>query len=171
MWCTKGTLPTELALSQQHTVDRMSEVGHRALGRLVQPSPPLPVLRRRPAGRTRGCLLRSTPETSRRLRSQIRESPDSPGRFNVHPTAVTDNGDPVGIIAGIRISACTGIVCSRPSLPGTNHQPLEGRLQPQARRWSTDQDTSFDKTRSNGRQNRTNYSTNRDQMYDKTGVL
>ncbi len=33
------------------------------------------------AGRTRGCLLRSTPETSRRLRSQIRESPDSPGRF------------------------------------------------------------------------------------------
>ncbi|WP_265113713.1 amidase family protein, partial [Mycobacterium tuberculosis] len=35
-----------------------------------------------PAGRTRGCLLRSTPETSRRLRSQIRESPDSPGRFN-----------------------------------------------------------------------------------------
>ncbi|MFV4725549.1 hypothetical protein ACNJUL_20575, partial [Mycobacterium tuberculosis] len=40
-----------------------------------------PVLRRRPAGRTRGCLLRSTPETSRRLRSQIRESPDSPGRF------------------------------------------------------------------------------------------
>ncbi|WP_286037084.1 alkaline phosphatase family protein, partial [Mycobacterium tuberculosis] len=34
-----------------------------------------------PAGRTRGCLLRSTPETSRRLRSQIRESPDSPGRF------------------------------------------------------------------------------------------
>ncbi|WP_237140841.1 type III-A CRISPR-associated RAMP protein Csm5, partial [Mycobacterium tuberculosis] len=25
--------------------------------------------------------LRSTPETSRRLRSQIRESPDSPGRF------------------------------------------------------------------------------------------
>ncbi|NKE03598.1 hypothetical protein FVP45_22840, partial [Mycobacterium tuberculosis] len=42
---------------------------------------PLPVLRRRPAGRTRGCLLRSTPETSRRLRSQIRESPDSPGRF------------------------------------------------------------------------------------------
>lgn len=77
----------------------------------------------------------------------------------------------VGIIAGIRISACTGIVCSRPSLPGTNHQPLEGRLQPQARRWSTDQDTSFDKTRSNGRQNRTNYSTNRDQMYDKTGVL
>ncbi|MFV3468620.1 SDR family oxidoreductase, partial [Mycobacterium tuberculosis] len=41
----------------------------------------LPVLRRRPAGRTRGCLLRSTPETSRRLRSQIRESPDSPGRF------------------------------------------------------------------------------------------
>lgn len=114
MWCTKGTLPTELALSQQHTVDRMSDV---------------------------------------------------------HPTAVTDNGDPVGIIAGIRISACTGIVCSRPSLPGTNHQPLEGRLQPQARRWSTDQDTSFDKTRSNGRQNRTNYSTNRDQMYDKTGVL
>ncbi|KCD98291.1 hypothetical protein P486_02895 [Mycobacterium tuberculosis TKK_04_0003] len=48
---------------------------------MVQPSPPLPVLRRRPAGRTRGCLLRSTPETSRRLRSQIRESPDSPGRF------------------------------------------------------------------------------------------
>ncbi|WP_234717192.1 hypothetical protein, partial [Mycobacterium tuberculosis] len=37
----------------------------------------------RPAGRTRGCLLRSTPETSRRLRSQIRESPDSPGRFTV----------------------------------------------------------------------------------------
>ncbi len=35
----------------------------------------------RGAGRTRGCLLRSTPETSRRLRSQIRESPDSPGRF------------------------------------------------------------------------------------------
>ncbi len=34
-----------------------------------------------PTGRTRGCLLRSTPETSRRLRSQIRESPDSPGRF------------------------------------------------------------------------------------------
>ncbi len=34
------------------------------------------------AGRTRGCLLRSTPETSRRLRSQIRESPDSPGRFS-----------------------------------------------------------------------------------------
>ncbi|KAN84516.1 MoaD-MoaE fusion protein MoaX, partial [Mycobacterium tuberculosis 1010SM] len=33
--------------------------------------------------RTRGCLLRSTPETSRRLRSQIRESPDSPGRFKV----------------------------------------------------------------------------------------
>ncbi|MFV4493166.1 hypothetical protein ACNJTL_20675, partial [Mycobacterium tuberculosis] len=43
----------------------------------------LPVLRRRPAGRTRGCLLRSTPETSRRLRSQIRESPDSPGRFTL----------------------------------------------------------------------------------------
>ncbi len=38
-----------------------------------------PELRER--GRTRGCLLRSTPETSRRLRSQIRESPDSPGRF------------------------------------------------------------------------------------------
>ncbi len=35
------------------------------------------------AGRTRGCLLRSTPETSRRLRSQIRESPDSPGRFSI----------------------------------------------------------------------------------------
>ncbi|KBB64426.1 hypothetical protein AO57_03945, partial [Mycobacterium tuberculosis M1956] len=32
---------------------------------------------------TRGCLLRSTPETSRRLRSQIRESPDSPGRFSI----------------------------------------------------------------------------------------
>ncbi|RXR79315.1 hypothetical protein EUA95_21240, partial [Mycobacterium tuberculosis] len=47
----------------------------------------LPVLRRRPAGRTRGCLLRSTPETSRRLRSQIRESPDSPGRFRL-PTFV-----------------------------------------------------------------------------------
>ncbi|WP_236949782.1 adenylate/guanylate cyclase domain-containing protein, partial [Mycobacterium tuberculosis] len=30
-----------------------------------------------------GCLLRSTPETSRRLRSQIRESPDSPGRFMI----------------------------------------------------------------------------------------
>ncbi|MBP0572044.1 hypothetical protein J8J27_14920, partial [Mycobacterium tuberculosis] len=28
--------------------------------------------------------LRSTPETSRRLRSQIRESPDSPGRFIEH---------------------------------------------------------------------------------------
>ncbi|MBZ4340614.1 hypothetical protein LAM87_20210, partial [Mycobacterium tuberculosis] len=27
--------------------------------------------------------LRSTPETSRRLRSQIRESPDSPGRFSL----------------------------------------------------------------------------------------
>ncbi|MBX4339911.1 DegT/DnrJ/EryC1/StrS family aminotransferase, partial [Mycobacterium tuberculosis] len=26
---------------------------------------------------------RSTPETSRRLRSQIRESPDSPGRFTM----------------------------------------------------------------------------------------
>ncbi|WP_079090204.1 hypothetical protein, partial [Mycobacterium tuberculosis] len=42
---------------------------------------------------------------------------------DVHPTAVTDNGDPVGIIAGIRISACTGIVCSRPSLPGTMNRP------------------------------------------------
>ncbi|MFV3981419.1 hypothetical protein ACNJNT_21175, partial [Mycobacterium tuberculosis] len=44
-------------------------------------------MRRRPAGRTRGCLLRSTPETSRRLRSQIRESPDSPGRFTVRMVA------------------------------------------------------------------------------------
>ncbi len=67
---------------QALAVHRGCRVGHRALGRLVQPSPPLPVLRRRPAGRTRGCLLRSTPETSRRLRSQIRESPDSPGRFS-----------------------------------------------------------------------------------------
>ncbi|MFV3666007.1 hypothetical protein ACNJMN_20850, partial [Mycobacterium tuberculosis] len=62
----------------------------------------LPVLRRRPAGRTRGCLLRSTPETSRRLRSQIRESPDSPGRFNVRgrriaTTATLNDGDHIRI--------------------------------------------------------------------------
>ncbi len=42
-----------------------------------------------PTGRTRGCLLRSTPETSRRLRSQIRESPDSPGRFNTEKFTTT----------------------------------------------------------------------------------
>ncbi|WP_264065149.1 amidase family protein, partial [Mycobacterium tuberculosis] len=67
---------------------------------------PLPVLRRRPAGRTRGCLLRSTPETSRRLRSQIRESPDSPGRFNIAgtpattmPITTTATGLPIGIQA------------------------------------------------------------------------
>ncbi|WP_214646737.1 hypothetical protein, partial [Mycobacterium tuberculosis] len=40
--------------------------------------------------------LRSTPETSRRLRSQIRESPDSPGRFilrliiNVGPLRIAE---------------------------------------------------------------------------------
>ncbi len=73
----------EAAYYAQRQRPAAGRVGHRALGRLVQPSPPLPVLRRRPAGRTRGCLLRSTPETSRRLRSQIRESPDSPGRFTM----------------------------------------------------------------------------------------
>ncbi|WP_414000673.1 hypothetical protein [Mycobacterium tuberculosis] len=70
------------------------------MGRLVQPSPPLPVLRRRPAGRTRGCLLRSTPETSRRLRSQIRESPDSPGRFNYdHWAPAPEDGADVDVQA------------------------------------------------------------------------
>ncbi len=44
------------------------------------------------AGRTRGCLLRSTPETSRRLRSQIRESPDSPGRFTTAAANAPNNG-------------------------------------------------------------------------------
>ena len=39
------------------------------------------------ASRTRGCLLRSRPETSRRLRSQIKQSPDSPGRFKLPPGA------------------------------------------------------------------------------------
>jgi hypothetical protein len=53
------------------------------MGRLVQPPPPLRVLRRHPTRGTGDCLLRSTPETSRRLSSQIRKSPDSPGRFNL----------------------------------------------------------------------------------------
>jgi Integrase core domain len=38
------------------------------------------ILRRHPAGR-RGGLLRSPPETSRRLSPHTRKSPDSPGRF------------------------------------------------------------------------------------------
>src|SRR6187397_1481988 len=52
------------------------------MGRLVQPPPPLRILRRHPTRRTGGSLLRSTSETSRQLSSQIRKSPDSPERFN-----------------------------------------------------------------------------------------
>jgi hypothetical protein len=48
---------------------------------LVQPPPPLRVLRRHPARRTGDGLLRSQPETSRRLSPQIGKSPDMPGRF------------------------------------------------------------------------------------------
>jgi hypothetical protein len=60
---------------------------------LVQPPPPLRVLRRHPARRTGDGLLRSTTETSRRLSPQIGKSPDSPGRFiavlvNVETTPV-----------------------------------------------------------------------------------
>ncbi|WP_214442968.1 LppA family lipoprotein, partial [Mycobacterium tuberculosis] len=65
-----------------------------------------------PAGRTRGCLLRSTPETSRRLRSQIRESPDSPGRFRLQ--IVTELA-PVFKAAGFRPNN---------SVPGDPPQPL-----------------------------------------------
>jgi WD domain, G-beta repeat len=51
------------------------------VGRLVQPLPPLRVLRGYPTRRTGDGLLRSTAETSRRLSSHTRRSPDSPGRF------------------------------------------------------------------------------------------
>ena len=43
------------------------ELATARVGRLVQPPPPLRILRRHPARRTGDCLLRSTPETSRRL--------------------------------------------------------------------------------------------------------
>ncbi len=56
----------------------------------------------RSTGRTRGCLLRSTPETSRRLRSQIRESPDSPGRFRRKVSQTP--GDPEQTTATRRLS-------------------------------------------------------------------
>ncbi|WP_374523701.1 hypothetical protein [Mycobacterium tuberculosis] len=65
-------------------------------------------MRRRPAGRTRGCLLRSTPETSRRLRSQIRESPDSPGRFT--PTTLNARDQPPAEVSDQRVSGLTGAV-------------------------------------------------------------
>ena len=48
---------------------------------LVQPPPPLRTLRRHPTSRTGEGLLLSTAETSRRLSSHNRKSPDSPGRF------------------------------------------------------------------------------------------
>ena len=43
---------------------------HRRMGRLVQPPPPLRVLRRHPTSRARGRSLRSTPEPSKPLSSQ-----------------------------------------------------------------------------------------------------
>jgi hypothetical protein len=46
-----------------------------------KPPPPLRILRGHPTRRTRESLLRSNPETSRRLSSHTRKSPDSPGRF------------------------------------------------------------------------------------------
>jgi putative transposase len=55
---------------------RGSRARHRRMGRLVQPPPPLRILRRHPARRSRDGLLRSTQETSRRLSSQIRKPPD-----------------------------------------------------------------------------------------------
>ena len=51
---------------------------HRRTGRLLQPQPPLREPRRHLACRTGDGLLRSTPETSRRLSFQIRKSPDMP---------------------------------------------------------------------------------------------
>ncbi len=64
-------------------------------------------------GRTRGCLLRSTPETSRRLRSQIRESPDSPGRF----TKRSDHGS--SWAGATRHPAAWAPVCRRRSQTAT----------------------------------------------------
>ena len=65
---------------------RRGRIRHRQMGRLVQPPPPLRTLRRHPTSRTGERLLRSTAETSRRLSSHNRKSPDSPGRFKMkHP--------------------------------------------------------------------------------------
>jgi hypothetical protein len=63
-----------------------------------QPPPPLRVLRRHPARRTRDGLLRSTTETSSRLSPQIGKSPDSPGRF---------------IMLRRSLSACGGVMSRR----------------------------------------------------------
>ena len=77
-----GLYKTELIKPRKPVAHhRGRRVRHRRMGRLVQPPPPLRVLRRHPTRRTGDRLLRSTPETSRRLSSQIRKSPDSPGRF------------------------------------------------------------------------------------------
>ncbi|WP_237047351.1 adenosine-specific kinase, partial [Mycobacterium tuberculosis] len=45
--------------------------------------------------------LRSTPETSRRLRSQIRESPDSPGRFTEVCTIYCATANPVDVVVAV----------------------------------------------------------------------
>ncbi|WP_251826571.1 MmpS family transport accessory protein, partial [Mycobacterium tuberculosis] len=64
--------------------------------------------------RTRGCLLRSTPETSRRLRSQIRESPDSPGRFtDAQPHEVVNAAVPWSFTIVTTLTAVVANVVAR----------------------------------------------------------
>ena len=70
------------------------EYRDRRMGRLVQPPPPLRVLRRHPTGRPRDRLLRSNTEPSRNWSSQTIESPDSPGRFI--------SSTPVDVLGGLQ---------------------------------------------------------------------
>ena len=55
---------------------------HRRMGRLVQPPPPLRVLRRHPTRRARGRLTTLNTRAQPPAESQTRKSPDTPGRFN-----------------------------------------------------------------------------------------
>ena len=74
------TSPTS-GLVVMHEVLSRTRASHRTLGQLVQPPPHPSLLRRHPTRRTRECLLRSTPEPSRRLSTHNTKSPESPGRF------------------------------------------------------------------------------------------
>ena len=70
---------------------RGRRTGHRRSGSTGSTTAASTILRRHPACRSGDRLLRSTPETSRRLSSQIRKSPDSPGRFTAANPAAAPN--------------------------------------------------------------------------------
>ena len=117
-----GLYKTELIKPRKpwRTIEEV-ELRHRRMGRLVQPPPPLRILRRHPTRRAGGGPLRSTPETSRRLSSHTRKSPDPSCHPGVAPVGSGTLG--VGARDGVLMLPATVATrcrsCSRRRVPTT----------------------------------------------------